>query len=235
MALEPQAVEHLVDDAARARVRGHGGDMLGGQPGVLVPATAHGRVVAADQGHHLVLEQPCQVQLVRGLQPVAYDQVDLAQGQLGTVVGLARQRMDLYPGQRCLALDVGHQARQEQRIEVVAGGDVEGLAAGARVKVARLGEQGLGRAQHVGGGLQHALAGLGGHHVGAVPDQQRIARELAQALERRGYRRLVHAQTQRRARDAALGQHGVQHAYQVQVYAVEQVLIAGTGGRGGGC
>ena len=34
---------------------------------------------------------------------------------------------------------------------------------------------------------------------------------------------------------AALGQHGVQHAYQVQVYAVEQVLIAGTGGRGGGC
>ena len=142
--------------------------------------------------------------------------------------------MDLDARERRLALDVGHQARQEGWVQVVAGGDAEGGRAGARVELARLGEQRLGGAQDVGRGLHHAARGVGGHHGGAVAHQQRVARQLAQALERGRHGRLVHAQSNGRARDAALGQHGVQHADEVQVDAVEQRALGDRTGHAAG-
>ena len=226
LALQAHAGQLVVDHAARARIGGRGRDVLGLQPLGRIPAAAHGRVLGADQADHLVLEQAGHVQALRRLGPVADHHVHIALGQLHFVVRVAVERQDVHGAAGRLGLEMGHQARQEQRVQVVAGGDAEGARGGAGIEMARIAEQALGRAQDVGGRLHHAQPRLGGLHVGARAHQQRIARQVAQALERSGHRRLVHAQAQCGTRDAALGQHRVQHPDQMQINLVEQGLVA---------
>ena len=58
---------------------------------------------------------------------------------------------------------------------------------------------------------------------------QRIASQIAQALERRADRRLVHAQADGGARNTAFGQHGMQDPDQVEVDLVEDCRVSHTG------
>ncbi len=161
------------------------------------------------------------MQVARRQRPVADDHVHVALGQVVAVVGIGRERVDLDRAVRRQALDLRDQLGQEQRVQVVAGGQAEGVVGGGGVEAAGVGKQHLGAAQDVGRRFDHAQPGHRGHHAGARAHQKRVAGEFAQALERRTDRRLVHAQAQRRTRHAALGQHGVQHADQVQINLVE--------------
>jgi hypothetical protein len=134
--------------------------------------------------------------------------------------------MDLDAGTAVPALDVRHQHRQEQRVHVVAGGNAEGGGGRLRLEATRVAEQHLGRAKNAGRGLDHSQPRVGGHHARARAHQQRVARQLAQALERRRHGRLVHAQADGGARDAAIGQHGVQNPYEMEVDLVEKRLVS---------
>ncbi len=224
MARQAQAVQVVVDHAARAGVGGHGGHVLGVEPVGLGPAPAHRRVVVADQAHHLVTEQAAQVQILRRLGPVADDHVHLALGQLVAVVGLAAEGMDFNGAQRGQLLEPRHQLGQKQRIEVIAGRHRKRVLGRGGLKPPRIGKQGFGTAQDVGRWLQHAQPGLGGHHLGPRAHQQRIARNVAQPLQCTADRWLVHAQADGCAGNTAFRKHGMQHLDEMKVDLVEKRL-----------
>ena len=142
------------------------------------------------------------------------------------VIRVGRQRADLDLAQRGLGLDLRHQLRQEQRVEVVACGDTEGVACGLRIEPPRVSEQDLGRTQDTCAGLQHAQAAFGRCHARAGAHQQWVIRQVAQTLERSRHRRLVHAQTDGGPRYAAFSEHGVQDPYEMEVYLVEKGLVS---------
>jgi hypothetical protein len=183
-------------------------------------AAGGGRVVVGHQAHHLVADQPAQVQLFRRPQPVADDQVDIAGGQVAAVVELARQRHQFEPHARRRALDVRHQRRQEQRVEVVAGGHAEGGLAGRGVEgraAQAAAEQPVGPLQHLRRRLQQLQRRRGGLHAMAGAHQQRVTRQRTQPPQLGADGRLGAVQPQGRTRDAAFGDQGVQDPDEVEV------------------
>ena len=157
-----------------------------------------------------------------GLQPVADHQVDLAQGQLGTVVGLARQRMISPCVSGAWRWMSATRRGQEQRVEVVAGGDAEGAACWCVGRSAGPVNRVLGRAQMLAAGST-MRPGLGGHHV-AMTHQQRVARE-SRRRRRRRHRRLVHCPGAAPRETLRFGQHGV-HAIRCRSMRSNSGLIA---------
>ena len=99
-----------------------------------------------------------------------------------------------------------------------------------RVETQRVGKQYLGAAQDAGARRYHAQTGCGGDQSATGTHQQGVLREFAQALERGTDRRLVHAQTDGRARNTAFRQHGMQDPDQMQVDPVENGMVSHTGG-----
>ena len=188
----------------------------------------NGRMLARHQAYHLVAEQAAHVQIVRGTGPVADDHVDLALLELLPVAGLARERIELDRTQGRLLPQTHHQARQEDRVEVIAGSQPEGALGRAGVEAAHVGEQHLGGAQDAGAGLDHALPGVRRHHVGTGTHQQGVARELAQPLESGRHGGLVHAQLDGGTRDTAFSHDGVEDSDEMEVYLVQKRLFSHT-------
>jgi hypothetical protein len=79
--------------------------------------------------------------------------------------------MDLDRAMRRLRLDLCDQARQEQRVEVVAGSDAKCVPCRGGFKATRVGEQRLGGTQDACGWARSCAAGIGGHHP--APDRTR--------------------------------------------------------------
>ncbi len=132
-------------------------------------------------------------------------------------IGAEGQAFDA--GQGRFALDVGHEQRQELRIEVIARGDPEHPGAAGRFE-ARGGmprEEALGRRQDVRCRCKQCTRGVGGHHCAACAHQNGIAGELAQAGQRRADRGLVHAQAQGARRDTVGQQQGMEDFDQVKI------------------
>jgi hypothetical protein len=112
-----------------------------------------------------------------------------------------------------LLLDLRPELRQEQRVQVVAGGNAKVCRGAARVETARVGKQhsAARRMLALGSSMRRPAS------VGTMPAPERTSkgrRRVAQLFERRAHRRLVHAQADGGFRHAAFGQHGMQDPYQ---------------------
>ena len=82
-----------------------------------------------------------------------------------------------------MLLEVGHQAREELRIQIVTGGNAEGARGRFGVKLPSIAEQAFGRTQNIGGRLHHALAHFCRLHLRPRSHQQRVARQLTQPAQ----------------------------------------------------
>ncbi len=135
--------------------------------------------------------------------------------------------MDLDVAQRRLALDLRHQQGRNIGVHVVAGRRCGRWCWPICGSKPRASENSISAARGMlaAGSIMRSPAS-----VGTMPSrahQQRIARKLAQPRRERGrHRRLVHPRAGSAARDAAIGQHGVQHPDQVKVDLVEKRLVS---------
>ena len=223
---QAEAVEVFVDDAVAAGVQRGRGDVVGLQivRGRPLVGAARGEVVGADEADDLVGEQPADVQLGGRLQPVADDQIDLAAGEPGAVVELGRQRVDGDAGAGRLLAQPGDEGGQEERVDVVAGGDAEldlGRAGREGAAAGLAAEELLGAAQQGFGRLHQLQRDLGRHHAAARPHQQRVADQCAQPLELCADDRLGGGQVHRGPRDTAFGDHGVEDPDEMKLDGVE--------------
>ena len=219
--------EVLVDHAARTGVKRHRCDVLTVEVLPLVPrprTQAHDGVILGDQAHHLVAQQPAQVQFTRGFEPVADDQVHLAGGQAAPIVELGRQRMQFERRVWREALHAGNEFGQEQRVEVVARGDPEGRCAGDRLEAVAAharAEQSLGFVEQLDRRLRQCQRRLRRRHAVARTHQQRVTGQRTQPLELGADDRLRALELQGRPGDAAFGDEHVQDPYEMQLNVVE--------------
>lgn len=124
-----------------------------------------------------------------------------------------------------------HQHRQEQRIEVVAGGDAEldlGRAGREGAGTGLAAEELLGAAQQRLGRRHQLQRNLGGHHAGAGAHQQRVADQRTQPAKLRADLRLRGGQAHRGTRDAAFGNHGVKDPDEMKLDGVENGSLCHT-------
>ncbi|MCY1524762.1 hypothetical protein D9M68_597100 [compost metagenome] len=152
------------------------------------------RVIPGHQADHLVLEQDGHVQVFGGSRPIADDEVHLPLGQRFLIVVLAPQRQGHQLRSWRALPEPADQVRQERRRQVVRHGDGEGSLRAQRVEHL-VGAEHL--VQRVEGDLRilyQLQRALGRHHQVLFPDQQRVAEQLPQPLERgaQGRLRLVH-------------------------------------------
>ena len=209
IALQAQCVQVQVNHPFGAGVCRRRCNVFSGQPARAVSTSACSRVVDRHQADHLVTKQTRYVQVVGRRWPVAHHNVKLALCQPDAVVRVAGEWLYVHMAQRRLVLDLCHQLRQKQRVKIVTGRQAESRCCSARLKTSGITEQHFGRPQDACRGLDHAQAGVGGHHTGTRAHQQRVAGQLAQALERRADCGLVHPKANGGSRNAAFGQHGV--------------------------
>ena len=195
--------------------------------GVHVVLDAHplrrARVAGGHQAHDLVLEQHRQVHAVWRLGPVADHHVQVPFRERALEVEAGPERVQAQARLRRLAAEALGHAGDEHRRQVVGRADAELVPGAMRLEGLRR----VGHAVDLGKrplGVRHqGERTLGRHHAALLPHQQRIAEDLAQALQGRAHRGLRLVQAQRGARHAALGDQEHEHAQQV---GVERVVAA---------
>ena len=170
--------------------------------------------------HHagdLVVEQRREAEACRRHRPVADDEVDLAAFERGHELVLLRhpEEIDGDVG-RGLADQLDH-ARQEEEAEAIAGHHLDravggrGLEVVARVEHAvEIVEDAIERGEQLG-------AAVGRDEMGAAPDKERIAGDVAELPERKADRRLALPGAGRRPRDARLAQDDLTEPHQPEI------------------
>jgi hypothetical protein len=99
------------------------------------------------------------------------------------------------------------------------------LSADCRIEHPTWRKQALSRLQNLRHRPQHLQAHIGGHHAGASAHQNRVTRQLAQALERHGHGGLLLTQSHGGFGDTAFDEQGVEGPNELKIDLVEKMRL----------
>ena len=146
----------------------------------------------------------------------AHRQIERATGErVGDVLHLERYGFQPHPGRRPLrALD---ERRQELDLSQVRHVEAEGARRAPRIEARPMRERAVEKRERLAHRLRHAAREGRRLHAGGRAYEERIAKERAQPRERIGHCGLRQSQPCRSGGHAALLEHGVEHAQQVEI------------------